>query len=818
MVKKDYYEVLEVSRSATPEEIKKAYRKMALQYHPDRNPDNPEAEEKFKEASEAYEVLSDPQKRSLYDRYGHAGLKDTGFTGFSFDDLFGSDIFSSFSDIFGDIFGTRSRRTHRYRPSRGADLKKNVSISFREAAFGVETDIEVDRYETCQTCQGTRTKPGTSPKVCKSCGGRGQILHTQGFLSISTTCPQCRGEGQIIETPCPDCQGLGLFPRKRKLHIKIPAGVDSGSQLRISGEGALGENNGPPGDLYLFIEVKEDEFFSRHGDDVVCRVPISFTQAALGSEVEVPTLNGTHKLHIPKGTQSGTVFRIKKAGFPNVYGKGKGDQQIQVIVQVPTALTKRQEELLREFALASGEKSQAKKGLFHLLSFFVFLILLLIHGVFPSRASTSQDGRRTPVVEVVEKASPAVVNISTERIVRERVNPFGNPFFDSFFNSFFDTFPSRSYKQQSLGSGVIIDPKGYILTNEHVILKASKIKITLIDNREFEGKLIGADPRSDLAVIKIDSSEDLPFIHMGQSDDLMIAETVIAIGNPFGLSHSVTTGVISATKRTVKVDNDLVYHDFLQTDASINPGNSGGPLLNINGELIGINTAIYQKAEGIGFAIPINRAKRIVADLIHYGRVHKAWLGIRVQDLNSDLATYFNLQHPEGVIITKVVLDSPADKAGFRRGDVIQEINGERISSQEVYYSVVAGYTADSLMKVSLIRGKESLTISLQSDRLTPQAAEEMSRDLLGLSVKDLNPAAKLRYDLDSGVVITHVRDNSPGDKVGIRKGDIIRQINDRQVKNVKDFKEAIALNADKDSLLFLIQRGLHIYPVSICF
>jgi len=817
MIKKDYYEVLEISRNAGPNEIKKAYRQMALQYHPDRNPGNSEAEDKFKEASEAYEVLSDSKKKSLYDQFGHAGLKDTGFTGFNFDDIFGSDIFSSFGDIFGDFFGTRTGRT-RSRPSRGADLRQDIEIAFRDAAFGLETDIEVERHEICPTCQGTRAKPGTSAKVCRYCEGHGQVRHVQGFLSISTTCPHCRGEGKIIETPCPDCRGKGQTPKKRKLHLKIPAGVDSNSQLRVSGEGAAGGRGGPPGDLYVFIRVKEDEFFSRQEDDVLSTISISFTQAALGAEIQIPTLDGTYKLQIPSGTQSGTIFRIKKAGFPNVYGRGKGDQQVKVIVKIPTKLTKQQEELLREFAKSGGEKSSPKKGFFHILGLFCLFLSFLFLKIPLVNGSSSPDLRRTPVVKVVEKASPAVVNISTERIVRERINPFGDPFFDSFFNNFFDTFPPRSYKQQSLGSGVIIDPKGYILTNEHVILKASKIKITLADNREFDGKLIGADPRSDLAVVKIDSSVDLPCITIGQVVNLMIGETVVAIGNPFGLSHSVTTGVISATNRTVKIDNDLVYHDFIQTDASINPGNSGGPLLNIEGELIGINTAIYQKAEGIGFAIPINRAKRIVADLISYGKVHKAWLGIRVQDLNRDLATYFNLQHPEGVIITKVLSDSPGDKSGLRRGDIIQEIDGEKILSQEMYYSFISGFTADSSMQILIQREKESLVVNLTSSLLTSQAAEEMVRDLIGISIKDLNMAARLRYDQNSGVMVTHVRDKSPAYKVGIRKGDIIHQVNNKEIKKLKDFREAIVVNADKDSLLFLVQRGLHIYPVTICF
>ncbi|MEW5801025.1 MAG: molecular chaperone DnaJ [bacterium] len=831
MIKKNYYEVLEVAQDASAEEIKKAYRKKALQYHPDRNPGNPEAEEKFKEASEAYEVLSDSQKRSLYDQYGPEGLRSSGFSGFNFDDIFGNDVFSSFTDIFGDLFGLRGGRTGgRPRPIRGADLRHDVTIAFREAAFGVETDIEAERYETCPVCKGSRAKPGTSPTVCRTCGGKGQVRLTQGFLSITTTCPQCRGVGQIIEAPCPECRGQGKVVKKRTLHIKIPAGVDNGSQLRLMGEGAHGEQGGLPGDLYIFIQVKEDEFFSRQDDDILCTVPISFPQAALGAEIEVPTLSGPHKMDIPKGTQSGTVMRIKKAGFPNVYGKGKGDQLVKVIVEVPTKLSRKQEELLREYAKESGEEDQHekhhKKGFFHFLgAILVFLFLLLMTAPSVVRAGEAaddsppaSDSRKTPVVKVVEKVSPAVVNISTERIVQERVNPFGNPFFDNFFDNFFDTFPQKSYKQQSLGSGVIIDPKGHVLTNEHVILKASKIKITLSDNREFEGKLVGSDPKSDLAIIKIDSAGNLPHITVGNSDDLMVGETVVAIGNPFGLSHTVTSGVVSAINRTVKVNNELAYHGFIQTDASINPGNSGGPLLNIRGELIGINTAIYQKAEGIGFAIPIDRAKRIVADLITYGKVRKAWLGLRVQDLNRDLASYFNLGHPSGVIITRVIAGSPAEKAGLQRGDVIQKINKEKIDSQDIYRSVVAGFTADSTMDISVLREGKPRTFSFKLARMTQDDGEKIARDLFGVTVQDFKALSRSRGQRNFGVIVTAVRAKSPVSKTGIRKGDIIHQVNDKEIRDLKDFHEAVISNADQDSLLLLVQRGPYMYPVTISF
>ncbi|MGA1791917.1 MAG: molecular chaperone DnaJ [bacterium] len=365
MVKKDYYEILGVSRQASQEEIKKAYRQSAMKYHPDRNRGNKEAEEKFKEASEAYEVLSDPQKRDLYDHYGHAGLQNSGFTGFSFDDL-GSDIFGSFSDLFYDFFGFGMGGGMRgNRPRKGADIEKRLEMAFRDAATGLKTEIQVSRHETCPTCHGEGTKPGTSPVVCSYCKGKGQVIHAQGFISIQTTCPRCNGQGKMIEHPCPECHGRKSVPVKKKLNISIPPGVNSGCQLRVPGEGEKGLNGGPPGDLYVLLIVKEDEYFKRQGDDVICEVPISMIQAALGTEIEVPTLNGNHLLSIPKGTQSGDTFKIRKAGFPRLRGNGQGDQIIRIFVKTPTNMNKRQKELLEEFYEIDKKK---KKGGFHLFS------------------------------------------------------------------------------------------------------------------------------------------------------------------------------------------------------------------------------------------------------------------------------------------------------------------------------------------------------------------------------------------------------------------------------------------------------------------
>ncbi|MCX7634505.1 MAG: molecular chaperone DnaJ [Syntrophales bacterium] len=352
MVKRCYYEILGVDRRATEEEIKKSYRRLAMQYHPDRNPGDREAEERFKEAAEAYEVLSDPQKREIYDHYGHEGLSNTGFRGFSgFDD-----IFASFGDIFGDIFGFSNGRTRSRTAARaGADLRYDLKISFMDAAFGVTKEIEVEKMERCRPCEGTGAAPGTSPELCGRCRGRGQVTQSSGFFSISTTCPHCRGLGRVITQPCRNCRGTGRARTSKRVEVKIPAGVDNGSRLRLRGEGEEGEYGGPNGDLYIFIHVEEHEFFKRSDDDIYCRVPISFVQAALGATIEVPTLTGTEKLKIPRGTPGGKIFRLKGKGFPRLRGYGRGDQVIETTIVVPTNLNRRQEELLKEFARVSGE-------------------------------------------------------------------------------------------------------------------------------------------------------------------------------------------------------------------------------------------------------------------------------------------------------------------------------------------------------------------------------------------------------------------------------------------------------------------------------
>ena len=352
MIKRCYYECLGVERNAAEEEIKKNYRKLAMQYHPDRNPGDKEAEETFKEAAEAYEVLSDREKREIYDRYGHEGLNGIGFRGFSgFED-----IFASFSDIFEDVFGFGTGRSRTRAAQRsGADLRYDLKISFMDAAFGASTDIEVTKSERCHECRGVGAAPGTAPETCRQCSGRGQVTQSSGFFTISTTCPQCRGQGRVITKPCMNCRGSGRAGVTKNVHLKMPAGVETGSRLRLRGEGEEGEYGGQSGDLYVFIHVEPHEFFERKDNNIYCQVPISFVQASLGATLEVPTLNGTEKLKIPRGTQSGSMFRLKGKGIPHLKGFGRGDQVIETIVKIPANLNKKQEELLREFAKLSGE-------------------------------------------------------------------------------------------------------------------------------------------------------------------------------------------------------------------------------------------------------------------------------------------------------------------------------------------------------------------------------------------------------------------------------------------------------------------------------
>ncbi|HDY72070.1 MAG TPA: molecular chaperone DnaJ [Nitrospirae bacterium] len=347
---KDYYRVLGIERSASEDEIKSAFRKLALKYHPDHNPDNSESEEKFKEINEAYACLSDPQKRATYDRFGTAEGYAGAEAGFG---PFASNFSDVFEDIFGDFFGAFSGRG-RARPTKGADLRYDLELSLEDTVRGVEKEIRVPRWVSCEVCDGTGARRGSGPVKCPDCNGTGQTHFQQGFFTVSRTCGRCGGTGRFISNPCTKCAGQGRVRRYRKVSVKIPPGVDSGSRLRMTGEGELGSHGGPPGDLYIVINVKPHRFFKREGLNLYCDVPISFPQAALGSEIEVPTLYGTEKLKIPAGTSSGREFVLKGKGVPRLGGHRKGNQVFRVYVDIPRRLTQKQKELLREFSRIGG--------------------------------------------------------------------------------------------------------------------------------------------------------------------------------------------------------------------------------------------------------------------------------------------------------------------------------------------------------------------------------------------------------------------------------------------------------------------------------
>jgi molecular chaperone DnaJ len=357
--KRDYYEVLGLGRTATLDDIKKAYRKLALKYHPDKNPGDPTAEEKFKEAAEAYGVLSDDEKRARYDRYGHQAGGMGGFDPSQFSD-FGDILGDLFG--FGDFFGTSRRRGNR--PARGNDLRIDLQIEFMDAVQGKEVTLDVPRVITCATCSGSGAKAGTQPVTCGGCGGRGQIRFSQGFFAVARTCPQCGGAGKVIKDPCPTCSGAGRVREEKKIAVKIPAGVDDGSRLRVAGEGESGFNGGPAGDLYVFISVAEHAKFTRRDYDVHSEQIVSVTQAALGGEVLTETVDGEETLRVPQGTQPNQVFRLRGKGVPFIDGSGRGDHYVHVVVKIPTSLSAEQRQLLEQFAQMEGEAPPESKNVF----------------------------------------------------------------------------------------------------------------------------------------------------------------------------------------------------------------------------------------------------------------------------------------------------------------------------------------------------------------------------------------------------------------------------------------------------------------------
>src|SRR5437870_8935865 len=447
------------------------------------------------------------------------------------------------------------------------------------------------------------------------------------------------------------------------------------------------------------------------------------------------------------------------------------------------------------------------KLLSRLLPVLFFLSTAISVPPLISSALAQDASRRSPVVTAVEKASPAVVSIISAQEVERGDNPFsgGDPFFDEFFRDFFEPFRQRQ-TEQSLGSGVVIQPDGYILTNEHVILRSGKIQVQFADERKFDARLVGADSDSDLAVLKVDSSKALPNLPLGNSDDLMIGETVIAIGNPFGLSHTVTTGVVSALNRSIRSD-DKTYSDFIQTDASINPGNSGGPLLNIKGELIGIDTAIYSRSGGsigIGFAIPVDRARHVMRDLVSYGEVRRAWVGLVVQDLTPQLAQHFGTRR--GVVVTEIDPGSPAAGAGLARGDVITRVDGREVHSRDEFEQRVQDHAEGTKLLVTRRRDGSEEEVELVTAVFPAAQADDLAWHLLGLGVGEG----------DDGLVVRRVRDGSPAARIGVQRGDRLLGLGGAPLESLATFRKRMIELRSARSTLLSIGRGPYQYNVQV--
>jgi serine protease Do len=435
--------------------------------------------------------------------------------------------------------------------------------------------------------------------------------------------------------------------------------------------------------------------------------------------------------------------------------------------------------------------------------------------------TTNEDLRDTPIVKAVKKAKPAVVNISTQYKVVEDNNPFIDPFFRNLFGNHFSEPQYRVHESTSLGSGVIISKEGYILTNDHVVMDATKITVTLADKREFEGKIEGGDPDFDIAIVKIDPKGELPFVEIGDSKTLMIGEPVIAIGNPFGYSHTVTSGIVSALDRSINIGekgSEKIMSHLIQTDTAINPGNSGGPLLNIYGRLIGITSAIQGNAEGINFAIPIDIAVRIIKDLLKYGEVEPPWIGLFVQEVTQQIAYKLNLPDSiiGNVIVIDVLPDSPAEKANIQRKDIINEVDGKTITSENEYLSLVNNHAPNDNVEFTITRNDKKSKVTLKTTNLPLAIASKLSKDWLGFEVTENSSTIQSKYKLaiPQGVVITNVLYDKPAYNHGLRPGDIIIKIDSKDIKSMKDFEKSFVASSVKNKIYFQVVRGNRAYSL----
>ena len=455
--------------------------------------------------------------------------------------------------------------------------------------------------------------------------------------------------------------------------------------------------------------------------------------------------------------------------------------------------------------MRAGQRLRQRSGRVFSIAMLMLLMVLWMDGASLLYGQT----RRSPVVIATEKASPAVVSILSAKTVERSRSPFGSfgrdPLFDDFFQDFFSPY-NQGQTEQSLGSGVVIRPDGYILTNEHVILQSETVQIQLANDRKLDAHLVGADSDSDLAVLKVKDGHKLPYIPLGSSHDLMIGETVIAIGNPFGLSHTVTTGVVSAVNRSLNT-GERTYYDFIQTDASINPGNSGGPLLNIKGELIGINTAIYGKAQGIGFAIPISRAKRIVEDLINYGAVETPWVGLIVQTLTPQLAAHFSLKEDQGgVLVRGVEPDSPAARAGIRRGAVILSLDGKRLQTAEEYLQRERERGSGDRLQFRVLQDNREKNIHVKTSRFPLHKADDLAWQLLGISLGDIR----------GGLEVRTIRPGSPAVQIGMQRGDVVLGVSGTPTPTVDVFRRKMIDVRLSQSVLLSVGRGRQRYHVTV--